>query len=316
MPSRLTEPVRGRQGEGNLVMQRAALGRIQGGVNALLDQRMAHLVSRITVAIAQHNEPSIHQPHHCRGHRRGRMRRLELAQLLQVRRTPHDGHQIEHGLAVLVQRLYPFSDAGRQRLRDSREPRCREVDTGVEYGVEQADCEQRVTLRLPKQPRSQAWWRRWPSEYPLGQLTHIGLLESLQVETRQHAVLLEPEQHVFAHGAFDHLAEASAHQHKHSVVDHGVSDVIQRLPRRSVSKMHVVEEHDDRLFSCEVRKHNGQCFTNMGRRDVQPPRSVKPGRSPKNAAEVGDISAAQAHHLVVGAMPQVAVEELSPQSKR
>ena len=75
----------------------------------------------------------------------------------------------------------------------------------------------------------------------------------LQVEPRQHAVLLEPEEDLFAQGVFDHLAEASAHQYKHAAVDDVASDVIQRLPRRSVSKMHVVEEHDDGLFSCEVR---------------------------------------------------------------
>ena len=217
---------------------------------------------------------------------------------------------------MLVQRLYPFSDAGRQRLRNGREPGGREVDVLVEYGVEQADCEQRITLRLPEQPRSQAWWRRRPSEYPLGQLTHMGLLEPLQVQTGQHAVLLEPEQDVFAQGAFDHLAESSAHQHKHAAIDHVASDVIQHLPRRSVSKMHVVQEHDHRLFSCEVRKHDGQCFTNVRRRHVQPPRPVKPGRSSKNAAEVGHIPAAQAHHLVVGAVPKVAVEEFRPQPKR
>jgi len=231
MPSRLTKPVRVRQGEGNLVMQRAALGRIQSGVDALLDQWMAHLVRRITVRIARDNKPSIQQARHCRGQRPGWMRGVEPAQLVQVGRTPDDGQQIEHGPAVRVQYLYPLSDAGRQRLRDSRQPGCREVDVLVEYGVEQADCEQRVTLRLPKQPRSQARWGRWPSEHPFGQLTDMGLHERPQVETRQHAVLFQPEQDVFAQCAFDHLAEASAYQHKHAVVDHVASDVIQHLPR-------------------------------------------------------------------------------------
>ena len=79
--------------------------------------------------------------------------------------------------------------------------------------------------------------------------------------------------------------------------------------------MHVVQQHDNRLFSCEVGQDDGECLADVRRWDVHPPRPVKPGRSSKNTAEVGDIPAAQAHHLVVRAVPQVAVEELCPEPK-
>jgi hypothetical protein len=58
----------------------------------------------------------------------------------------------------------------------------------------------------------------------------MGLLEPLQVEAGQHAILLEPEQDMFAHDAFNELSQARAHQHKHPVAEHVASNIIQRLP--------------------------------------------------------------------------------------
>ena len=65
----------------------------------------------------------------------GRVRRVKPAQLVQVDRSPDEDQQLQQGQAVHVQRLHTFRNPGRQRQRDSREPRCREVGTGVEYGV-------------------------------------------------------------------------------------------------------------------------------------------------------------------------------------
>ena len=58
----------------------------------------------------------------------------------------------------------------------------------------------------------------------------MGLLEPLQVDAGQYAILLEPEQDMFAHDAFNELSEAGAYQHKHPVAEHVASNVIQRLP--------------------------------------------------------------------------------------
>ena len=116
----------------------------------------------------------------------------------------------------------------------------------------------------------------------------------------QHAVLLEPEQDVFAHGAFDHLAEASAHQHKHPVVDHVASDVIQRLPRRRVRQdacRRAAPQEAALVRGSPARRSVLHEHGSAGRPTAT---TREAGRSSKNAAEVGDIPAAQAHHLVVG----------------
>ena len=80
--------------------------------------------------------------------------------------------------------------------------------------------------------------------------------------------------------------------------------------------MHVVEQHHDRLFSREVAQHDGECLADVRRRDAHTPRPVEPGRSSKHPAEVGDIPAAQADHILVSAVPQVTVQKLRPESKR
>ena len=80
--------------------------------------------------------------------------------------------------------------------------------------------------------------------------------------------------------------------------------------------MHVVQQHHNRLFSREVAQHDGECLADVRWRDVHPPRPVEPGGSSKNAAEVGDIPATQAYHLVVRAVPPVTVQKFRPESKR
>ena len=132
-----------------------------------------------------------------------------------------------------------------------------QVSVLLEQRANQADHIQRVALGTLPDPVDERRGRRLPDDR-LGQVAHGGPVQRDHLEPPQEPVLVQFEQRLrrdFLPGRIG--APAGSHDQQRRVVQ-VPGEVPQRLPRRGIGEVHVVQDGDHRSLACDVPEQGGQ----------------------------------------------------------
>ena len=139
-----------------------------------------------------------------------------------------------------------------EALRNPGEPRLGEIGALLEQRAQQSYDEQWISPRPFGQPGHQR--RRYivGSQHGAGQRRHRLVGQRLQLEPDEGIVLLEPDQHLAGDRMPGQIGDPRGGQDEHRAVRKPASHVVERLPRRRIGVVDVVEDDDHRAVGAEV----------------------------------------------------------------
>ena len=186
----------------------------------------------------------------------------------------------------------------------------------VQQRPQQADCEQRVALRALHEPVHQRAWRR-ALDHRLGQLTHARAPERGDLHARNERVLVELEQHLGGDVVTSQLGGSARREHEQPGVVMVAREIAQRLPRRRIRVVHVVEHDHERPAARDVAEQTGESMQQARKRGIAlGHRAAHERDAMQQGREIVEEPTAQLHDLLVRKRAQERVHRLGPQPER
>ena len=156
-----------------------------------------------------------------------------------------------------------------------------------------------------------------PAEDVLGELVDRGLIERCDLEPTQRVLLIEVEEHPGGERLVGELSRPGGRQDQQRGPDEMPGEVVEHLPRRGVSVLHVVKQHDDRPAAGEVVQERGDALQEAdARRFPLGNRRPHDGDAAQQAGQIVEQPAAELGDLLERKLPEVVLQRLGPQAER
>jgi len=226
-----------------------------------------------------------------------------------------DGEHLEGRQGGFVQLLEPAHDPVAQLLGNSLEGGSREVTALFDDCPNQPQGKERIPARARKEPIGE-YRRRFALQHAGSQLADLVAAEATQLLPREDAILLEAEQHVVGDRMLAELRRPCGQDDEDAARTEVAGQLAERLERRGIGKMDVVEDDDNRRFLGKVAQEDRKALNEPR---VQCLVAGKPasdrGDAAEYAGEIVEHPAAKGADLGRGKPAQMPLEGLHPETE-
>ena len=308
-------------------MEGAAARPTDALVDGILNQRMSDLVAQPTVRLVLHDQPRSGEPLQRDPKPAGRPAE-HPRQAVEVDPSADHREDLKQLSVCWVEAAHEQGNPAGEALRNPGEPRLSEVGALLDQRPQQSDDEQRISPGPFDQPGHQRTGHIVGSQHGAGQRRHRLVGQRLQPEPGEDIVLLEPNQHLAGDRMPCEIGRPRGGQDKHPAVRKPAGHVVERLPRRHIGVVDVVEDDDHRAAGADVveqlRQRSKQPFgIRLADRlvigfTVRPARCTaqRPPSRQKHQREVAYRRPAQPAHHGSGRRAEQPLERLDPKSQR
>ena len=230
---------------------------------------------------------------------------------------PPVGHrqQLQHPLLVGVEETDPGPDPVAEVL--GQDPQTRPGDAAlVVEGPQEAGGEERVPPGPLDDPVDDVLADAGPEDL-LGQLLQRRLGERPQVETAQHPLLVEVEEHPEGQRLVGQLSGPGGGHDGDGDAPEVLGEVVEDVPRRGVGLVDVVEQQHHRPVSGDVGQQRGQALQqpDPGRLPVGDGRADQ-RHGAQQAGQVVEKTAAELGDVLQRQLAEMLLQRLGPQPER
>ena len=314
-----TVPAALHQLAGHVPVQRPPAGTADVLVDRVLDEWMGDFVDQLPAQLHLHHEP---RPLELLEDDRELVEGVagQAQQAAELDPVLDHRQDLDRGAGLAVEPSQARFDPVGEPFRQGAQGGVGQIGSLVEQGAHQSRHEQGATLSPLHQPVHQRV-RYGPLDQRGSDLPHLVPRQRAHDQARQQALLLEAAHHLAGDRMGGKLGGPGDQDEEQARVDQIAGEVVQRLPRRTVAEVHVVERHDDRTSirqaGEQVRERRQDADArriDRGARRTERGQSRPHGR--KKRGQVLGVAAAEIDHLFGGKPPQAALEGFHPQAER